>query len=65
MRNTKTIPTCKETIRREHENDSDRRGDEIVAAYNYPDLVESCVVDWGRGPVVTFHRKIRREEEEE
>ena len=46
--------------------DSDRRGREIAAADRYPDLVKGCVVDRGRGPIVTFPRKkIRREQEEE
>ena len=50
MRNTKTIPTCKEKSRRENDDDSDRRGKAIVAVDSYPDLAKGCVVDrgWGR-----------------
>ena len=36
-------------VRREQEDDSDRRGGQIVAAYNYPDLVKGCGVDRGLG----------------
>ena len=47
MRNTKTIPICKEETRRENGADSDRRGRAIVTADSYTDLAKVCVVDRG------------------
>ena len=49
MRNAKTILICKDTIRRENEDDSDRRGTEIAASDIYAELVKGCVADRGPG----------------